>query len=219
MSLFRAQKVAQEGGGDPVSVSEVPASDWNAAFVDEDGDTAFGTAGAVAALSALSVVEIQKLDGLGATQAELDRLDDSAAAVFAAGTIVPRAAQAKYDITGGDDGTVGAHGLGVNIPADSIIIGGIIDVTETFTDGADDSATIALHVQSANDIVSAIAISDVSAPWAQGLQAAIPVWTAASAVKVGSSAKEITATVADDEIDSGSMTITLFYVPTEVDAG
>jgi len=86
------------------------------------------------------------------------------------GLTVPCVARFTYDITGGDDGTIGAHGTGVTLPDNAIVLDGVIDVTDTFTDNDDDSATIAIHVEDADDIVAAVAISDGGNPWDEGLQ-------------------------------------------------
>lgn len=64
--------------------------------------------------------------------------------------------------------TVAAHGLGVYVPINAVITRAWIDVVTTFADGASDAATIAIHLQSAGDIVAAIAISDATNVWDAG---------------------------------------------------
>jgi hypothetical protein len=65
--------------------------------------------------------------------------------------------------------TVAAHGLSLFIPAGAIITRPIIDVITTFTSAAD-TATIALHLQTANDLQTAIAIGDESTAWDAGVR-------------------------------------------------
>jgi hypothetical protein len=147
-----------------------------------------------------------------ASAAELNELDNDAAVADGHGRV--RVARATYDISGGDDGTVGSHGLGVTIPDNAIILDGVIDVITTFTDNDDDSATIAIQVEGANDIVTATAISGGSNIWNAGLQDIIPDGAATNMVKT-TGAKEITAVVADDEIDAGKLVVFLRYVVSE----
>lgn len=147
-----------------------------------------------------------------ATAAEINDLDNSATVADGLGRV--RVARATYDISGGDDGAVGSHGLGVTIPDNAIILDGVVDVITTFADGDDDSATIAIQVEAANDIVSAVAISDSGDPWDQGLQDVVPDGTAANMVRTTDD-QEITAVVADDEIDAGKLVVFLRYVVSE----
>lgn len=127
------------------------------------------------------------------------------------GNMAREIAVATYDVSGGDDGTVGAHGLGVHLPDNAVITHAWYDVVTTFTDGADDSATIALSVQSANDLVTATAISGGSNIWDAGQHDATPDGTATNMVKT-TAEKEVTATVADDDLTAGTMHIYVEYV-------
>lgn len=136
-----------------------------------------------------------------------------------------------YDVSGGDSGAVGAHGLGVYVPDNAVILNAWIDVVTTFTDGADDSATIAIHVQSAGDLVAAIAISDATSVWAEGIHGtlvnnpalgadaahdtALEVIALYAATKIKTTAeREITATVADDALSAGKLHVIVEYVIT-----
>lgn len=112
--------------------------------------------------------------------------------------------------------TVAAHDLGVDIPANMLIVGGMVDVLETFTDGDDDSATIAIHVVSANDIVTATAISGGSNIWDQGRQDIVPDSTGSTAVKT-TEASAITATVGDAALTAGKAVIYLFCIKATAD--
>jgi hypothetical protein len=144
------------------------------------------------------------------------------------GTVVRELAVATYDVTGGDSGAIGAHGLGVYLPTKAIITKAWVDVVTTFTDGVDDSATIALHAQSANDIVAAIAVSDSTNVWDAGMHGSkigFPNFGADaahdSAVEVAAlfagsylkltAAREITATVAVAAVTAGKMNVYVEY--------
>ena len=110
--------------------------------------------------------------------------------------------------------TVAAHGLGVTIPNDAIILGGGVEILTTFTSG-DDSATIALSILAANDLITATAIS--SATFWDAVKYKVVVPTAleaggvASAIKL-TSAKEVTATVAVQALTGGKLVGWLMYV-------
>jgi len=70
-----------------------------------------------------------------------------------------------------------------DIPDNAIILDGMVDVLTTFSDDDGDASTISIGVNTGVDLVAAIAISDGSDPWDAGLQAIIPLGTAATAVK------------------------------------
>ncbi len=77
-------------------------------------------------------------------------------------------AMATYDVTGGDSGSIAAHNLGVFIPKNAIVTRVWVDVITTFTSSTD-AATMAISLQSANDAVSALAISDATNIWDAGM--------------------------------------------------
>ncbi len=144
------------------------------------------------------------------------------------GGVVRETAVAVFDPSGNSGHrSVGAHGLGVFIPTKAIITEVRIDIPTTFADGASDNATIALKVESANDIVSAIAISDASNVWDAGMHGAKPgnfaldgnsltqiamaAARAASWIKT-TAEREITATVAVHALTAGKANIYVDYV-------
>jgi hypothetical protein len=91
----------------------------------------------------------------------------------ASGVYVPRVAVAVFDTAGNDSGgtsnkTIATHGLGVYIPKNALVTRAWYRVVTTFADGASNNATLALQASAANDLVSAIAISDTSTPWTAG---------------------------------------------------
>jgi hypothetical protein len=150
-------------------------------------------------------------------------------AVKRIGTTVEKVAVACYDVSGGDSGAIGAHALGVYIPAKAIILDAWIDVVTTFTDGVDDSATIAASIQSAGDLVAAIAIADTSNVWDAGVRgtlrtapnlgadaahdSALEVIALIAATKLKTTAvREITVTSAVAALTAGKMNIFVKYV-------
>lgn len=143
------------------------------------------------------------------------------------GTVVRELAVATYDVSGGDDGAVGAHGLGIYLPTKAIVTKAWVDIVTTFADGASDSATIALSIESAGDLVAAIAISNGANPWDAGLhdtkvnnfaldgnaltQLAMASARAATMIKT-TAARQITATVAAAALTAGKMNVFVEYV-------
>lgn len=143
------------------------------------------------------------------------------------GAVLREIVSAVYDVSGGDDGTVGSHGLGVYIPDNAVVTNVWVDVSTTFTDGADDSATIALTLQSAGDIRAAVAISAAGNIWDAGLSGTlignwaldgnaltqINMAAARSATWIKTTAqRELTVTVADDDLDAGKLRIFVEYI-------
>lgn len=139
-----------------------------------------------------------------------------------------RVARATFDPSANaGERTIAAHGLGVTLPDNAIIIGVGIDVVTTFT-SATDAATIALHAESANDMLSAIAISAATNMWDAGQHAGLPgipnlgadaahdsqaevaALIAATFVKL-TAARELTATVAVEALTAGKAVIFVHY--------
>ena len=108
------------------------------------------------------------------------------------------------------------HGLGVTLPAGAIVVGGFVDVVETFTSTNSDGASIAIHVEAANDIVSAIAISNSSNSWDEGQQDIIPKANTPESTGIKlTAAREITATSATRNLTGGKFHVFLYYVLSE----
>lgn len=107
--------------------------------------------------------------------------------------------------------TVAPHGLTTTLPDNAIITGMWYEVITTFTSNGD-LATIALSVNGANDMVSAVSI-DTGTTW----DAALPIEgipkieTTSSWVKT-TAAREITATVAVEALTAGLMHIWIDYI-------
>ena len=163
-------------------------------YIDASIDTAHFATGAVdaAALGALSVTEAK----LGVSTA--DALN------------AYRIARATYDFSV-DGGAVSAISLTTTLPDNAIIVGGFLDVLTTFTSSGD-SATIAIHVEGANDIVTAVAIS-AATDWDAGLHAIIPKANTPESTGVKTtSAQAITATIAVEAVTAGKFVVWLYYV-------
>ena len=125
--------------------------------------------------------------------------------------------------------TIAAHGLGVYIPTKAIVTRVWIDVVTTFTSAGADAGTIALHLQSANDVVSAIAISDASEVWDAGIHGSkigypnlgadaahdsaleVAALFAGTMLKM-TAQRELTATVAEQALTAGKANIFVEYV-------
>lgn len=151
------------------------------------------------------------------------KLDSGLATRYVASAVFDTAGN---DSSGASNKTIAAHGLGVYIPANAIITRVWVDVITTFT-SATDAATIALKAVNANDIVSALAISDASNIWDAGLHGskvgtyaldgnsltaiAMAAAEAASLIKV-SAEKELIATVAVEALTAGKAVIHAEYI-------
>lgn len=157
-----------------------------------------------------TAAELNTTDGVTATYSEINSLDDSAA--FVRGLSRVRLASAPYDFAI-HGGAISAIDLSVEIPDNAIILDGMVDVITTLT-STTDAATVAVSVEGADDMVAAIAISDVSNPWDVGLRAIVPLGTAATAVKT-TAARAVTVTIATEAVTAGKFIVFLRYVLSE----
>lgn len=130
----------------------------------------------------------------------------------AAGLGVLRVARFEFDCAVAGNLPIGAHGTGVTLPIHSIVVGGFIDVNTKFDSDATDAGTIAIHVQAANDIISAAAVS--GAPFSTaGRKAIVPKANTPESTSVKcTAAREITVTVAEEPLLTGKLTGYLYYV-------
>lgn len=144
------------------------------------------------------------------------------------GIVAPRIAQAVFDPSANTgERTVAAHGLGVYIPDNAIVINAWFDVITTFT-SATDAATLALMVNAAGDLKAAIAISAAGDVYDAGLHGCLPgsyaeatvagdtaildaARKAASFIKL-TAEREITVTVAVEALTAGKMIVYVEYV-------
>jgi hypothetical protein len=114
----------------------------------------------------------------------------------------------SFAVDGGAESAIVLRSNDGPIPSGSYILGGFIDVTDT-PDSAASTATIALHVEGANDLVSAAAVS--GAPWSTtGRKDIIPDATGSTAIKLTAD-RSPTATIAVQAVTEGVFTLTLIY--------
>jgi hypothetical protein len=154
-----------------------------------------------------------ELGGVAVTSsaAELN-LVDGAAAPGADGLGFLRVARATYDFAE-HGGAISAIGLGVTLPDNAIVIGGFVDVVTTATTAGADAGTMAIHVQTANDIVSAVAVSNGANPWDEGLHAIVPKANTPESTGIKlTAAREVTATIAGQAFTAGKFHVFLYYL-------
>jgi hypothetical protein len=131
-----------------------------------------------------------------------------------------RVASFEFDTDGADsegvsNKTVAAHGVGVEFPEDAIICGGFVDVNDAFTSSG--SATMAVHVASADDIVEEAAVS--GAPWStSGRKAIVPKANTPESTSIKTDDDEITVTVGTAALTGGKLHGYLYYIVGEEDA-
>lgn len=171
------------------------------------------TAKQKAALNALEEYQpALKAQGENADLLLGDLVDDADAAVSrdtTDGNRVVKTARATYDFDV-DGGAISAIGLGVSLPDNAVVLGGMVDVETTLTTAGADAGTIAISVEGADDIVLAIAVSDGSNPWDAGGQDIIPDGTGSARVKT-TQTREVTATIAGQVVTAGKFTVFLNY--------
>lgn len=106
---------------------------------------------------------------------------------------------------------VGAHVTGVKIPAQSIVVGGFVEVNTAFT-STNSTATIAIKVEGANDIIAAAAVS--GAPYSTiGRKAIVPKANTPESTSVKCTAeRDITCTVAVEDLLTGKLSGYLYFI-------
>jgi hypothetical protein len=123
-----------------------------------------------------------------------------------------RVARFEFDAGIAANRTIAAHGTGVTLPANAIVVGGFFDVNTLFTSQSTNTGTIAISVESANDIQTAAAVS--GAPYSTvGRKGIVPKANTPETTSVKTSvAREITCTVAVAALLTGKLTGYLYYV-------
>ena len=111
-------------------------------------------------------------------------------------------AKATYDFSV-HGGPVGDIELDLKLPANAIVYQGLIDVVTAPTSGG--SATVALKIEGAADLLAATAISSVT-----GQLDTIPDGAAANVVKT-TTEQTLTVTVATAALTAGKFHVYLFY--------
>lgn len=90
--------------------------------------------------------------------------------------------KATYDYED-NGGTVGTYPLGAIVPEGAIVTNVFYVVNTTFTTAGSDAGSIAIYLQSANDIVAALAVSNAANIWDEGIHSTkIPLGAVASAL-------------------------------------
>lgn len=125
---------------------------------------------------------------------------------------VVKEARATFDPTGtAGHRTIASHVLGTAIPINATVIGGWLE-TIVAVDSADHSGTLAVQIEGANDIQTAVNIS--GAPWSTtGKKAIVPKINTpeSTAIKL-SAARQITFVVATTALTVGNVIAHLLYV-------
>jgi hypothetical protein len=123
-----------------------------------------------------------------------------------------RVARFLFDAGVAANRTVAAHGTGVTLPANAIVVGGFVDVNTAFTSADTNTGQIAISVEAANDIISAAAVS--GAPYSTiGRKAIVPKANTPESTSVKATvAREITCTVSVAALLTGKLTGYLYYV-------
>jgi len=160
----------------------------------------------------VTTAELNILDGVTSTASELN-LVDGLVADGIKGTSVKKIVAVPFLFS--DQSTSGAWDSAVTIPDNAIITRCWYDVVTTFTGNGDDSSTIAISTEGANDMVTAVAIQ-TGTPFDAGMQEGIPQTDDPSTYVKMTSANNVTVTVAivstDTLLSAGSMVIFIEYV-------
>jgi hypothetical protein len=184
------------------------------------GTTAASKAVVQDASSKVSALDITALKiggtSVTATAAEVNAVADGYVGPGVDGIGYMQVARFTFDPSGvAAHRTVAAHGLGVTIPDNALILGGGIEILTGFADGASDAATIALSIASANDLITATAISSGTFWDAVKYKVIVPDAMVAAGVATPiklAAAKEVTVTVAEHALTAGKFVGWLFYV-------
>lgn len=127
-----------------------------------------------------------------------------------------RVARFKFDTAGTDSAgvsnkTTAAHGVGVTIPINAIVVGGFLEVNTAFT-STNSTSQIAVKVETANDIQTAAAVS--GAPYSTiGKKAITPKANTPESTGIKcTAAREITCTVTVEALLTGKLNGYLYYV-------
>lgn len=114
----------------------------------------------------------------------------------------------SFAVLGGTQGTIVLSSADGPIPTGSVIVSGYIDIT-TPPDSAAHTATVAVTVEGANDIVSAIIVTN--AQWvAAGRKSMIPAGTGVTAVKT-TAGRSPSIVVATQDLTAGVFDVVLLY--------
>lgn len=129
------------------------------------------------------------------------------------GYMQKRIIRATYDVAV-DGGTIAAHGLGVTIPANAIIVRSWFYTVTQFVDAG--SGTVAIHCETANNIFSAADITgNADGVLVDGVQQAFATFDGTGAAGILGAACEPTATVATAAQTAGKLVLFIEYMVAE----
>jgi hypothetical protein len=121
-------------------------------------------------------------------------------------------ARAVYDFAD-VGGAIGAITSPVVIPNRAVIIGGFVSVITTCTTAGADAGSMAISVEGANDIVSAITVVNGANAWDAGRQAIVPKRNTPESTSVKTTAaRRVTFTIATQAFTAGKFVVYLEYV-------
>lgn len=114
----------------------------------------------------------------------------------------------RYDFAV-DGGAVGSINITAEqIPANAIILGGVVEVDTIVTSGG--AGALAIQVEGAGDIVASAVVS--GAPWSTtGRKSVIPVFTGATSVKT-TATRHIVAVISAAALTAGQVDVFLVYI-------
>lgn len=127
------------------------------------------------------------------------------------GLLSSRVARVTYDVSA-DGGGIGAHALGVTLPAHSMIKQAYFYLKSQFVSAS--SGTLALSCEDANNIYSASSAVLTPTPGGAPLSG-VSTGTAANMVVGIGSACEVTATIASASFTGGKLNLFLDYIVTD----
>lgn len=141
---------------------------------------------------------VEKIDALEA--------QNSTTAYTADGLLSLRVARATYDVSA-DGGGIGAHGLGVYLPANALLKQAYFYVKTQFVSAS--NGTVALSCEDANNIYSA---TNITGQAGGTITAGVPLGTVATMTSAIAASCELTATVASASYTAGKLNLFLEYL-------
>lgn len=142
---------------------------------------------------------------ISSSAAELNLLDaDNTEPADGAWAALTRWAKVEYDFAT-DGGAISAINLGVAIPNNAILLSGIVEKISAFTSGG--SATVAISVEGANDVITATAFDN-----AQFTANIAPAAALAGTQFKTTDARNVTLTIAGAPITAGKYNFHLEYL-------
>lgn len=145
--------------------------------------------------------------------AALDATATGAISNTSDGLLALRCARVTFDASLVGNQGVGAHAPGpVTIPIKGWVVGGFFDVNTAFTSAGANTGEIAISVEGANDIQTSAAVS--GAPYSSiNRKAIVPKGNTPESTGIKCTvARDITFTVAVQDLTAGKLTCFLFYL-------